>query len=47
MVEIRFKGVNRHDHPVGVAAVTALNGRFRRSNDGFLGECDDLIREAG
>ncbi len=47
VVEIRIESVNRHDHPVGVAAVTTLNGRFRRSNDGIFREYDDLIPEAG
>jgi len=47
MVEIRFKGVNRHDHPVGVAAVTALNGWFWRPNDGFLSKRYNFVREVG
>lgn len=39
--------MNRDDYPVAVATITALNGWFRRSNDGFLRECDDFVREAG
>jgi hypothetical protein len=46
-IEMRFETVNRDGHPVGVAAVLALEGGFCVSHDGFLGEPDDLLRETG
>ena len=47
MAEILSETVQCDDHPVCVAAETLLNGRFRVSDDGFLGERYEMLREAG
>lgn len=46
-IEIRFETVNRDNHLVGVATVTAAEGEFWNVDDGYLGERDNAISEAG